>query len=111
MDYQFEEKWKETLKLLETRFEQPIDLQAALFLIGVQELGQGFGKFKKDEKLALMHVAVCRILEPFGYYAFTHKDADGWPHYDEIKKLPPLSADEQQRLMKEAVINYLEIEV
>ncbi|MFT6844662.1 MAG: hypothetical protein ACJAUV_000844 [Flavobacteriales bacterium] len=111
MDYQFEEKWRETLKYLETRFEQPIDLQAALFLIGVQELGKGFGTFKKDEKLALMHIAVCRILEPFGYYQFTHKDDDGWPHFNEIKKLPPLEATDQQQLIKEAVINYLEVEV
>ena len=62
MDYVFELKWKSAIKQLEERFEQAMDLQSTLFLIGVQELGKGFGKFSKKEKLDLMHIAVCKVL-------------------------------------------------
>ena len=41
-----------------------MDLQDILFLVGVQELGQGFRTFKKDEKMDLMHVAVCTVHGP-----------------------------------------------
>ena len=45
MDYVFEKKWGALLKKLEVKFDMPWDLQAVLFLIGVQELGQGFKGF------------------------------------------------------------------
>ncbi len=106
MDYQFEKDWQELTKKLEAQFEMPMDLDGVLFLIGVQELGQGFKVFKKDEKMNLMHIAVCRLLEPYGYYEFEGDDKDGWPHFKEIKKLPHLSAEEQKLLMRKAVLEY-----
>ena len=106
MDYEFERKWQELLKKIEKDFEMPADLQGVLFLIGVQELGKGFGKFKKDEKLNLMHIAICRLLEPYGVYEFDGNDADGWPHYTATKKLPSLAPGQQQQLIKEAILEY-----
>ena len=108
MDFKFEQKWLETVKTASETFGQPVDLQSLLFLIGLQELGKGFQKYSKDEKLAVLHVATCRVLEPYGYYKFTGLDQDGWPHFENIKKLPPLGAAEQERLMKDAVIVYLD---
>jgi len=75
-------------------------------LVGLQELGQLQRKFKKDEKLDLMHIAICRLLEPFGYYEFEYFDEQGWPHYKVLEQLPPLKAGEQSVLMKEAVVQY-----
>jgi hypothetical protein len=83
-----------------------MDLQAVLFLIGVQELGQGYRKFKKDEKVDLMHVALCTLLEPYGYYEYEGRDEQGWPHFSPVDKLPALDASQQERLVKEAAINY-----
>ena len=53
-----------------------------------------------------MHIAICRLLEPFGYYDFSHYDADGWPHYTIKDQLPHLKAGEQTVLMKEAIVQY-----
>ncbi|SRR3989339_379704 len=106
MDYVFEKKWQELVKKLEVDFGMPADEQGILFLIGVQELGKGFGTFKKDEKLNLMHIAICRLLEPYGYYTFEGTDADGWPHYLATKKLPSLTGGQQQQLIKEAILDY-----
>lgn len=108
MDYKFEQKWLATVKEASDAFGQPVDLQAILFLIGLQELGKGSIKYSKDDKMAIMHIATCRVLEPFGYYQFTGLDQDGWPHFEKLQDLPPLSAAEQERLMKEAIIDYLD---
>lgn len=84
------------------------DLDTILFLIGVQELGKGKRKFKKDDKVNLLHIAVCRVLEPFGYYRFDGLDKDGWPQFEFLEPLPELKPNEQSILMKNAVIQYFE---
>jgi hypothetical protein len=87
-------------------------LDSIIYLIGVQELGQLDRKFKKDDKVDLIHIAICRLLEPYGYYEFEFFDDDGWPHYKTLEALPTLKAGEQTVLMKEAVVGYfLEKEV
>tara|TARA_B100001123_G_C14373082_1_gene655692 strand:- start:131 stop:481 length:351 start_codon:yes stop_codon:yes gene_type:complete len=102
------ENWERVVGYLGQEFgggEKP-DLDAVLFLIGVQELGSAKRKFKKDEKVNLMHIAICRVLEPYGYYEYEGLDEDGWPHYRLKEKLPNLKAGEQSILMKEAVVRY-----
>ncbi len=102
----FEQQWEATLARYEKQFDQPLDLQALLFLIGVNELGHGPRKLSKDQKLDVIHIAVCRLLEPYGFYNYEGLDKDEWPHYARTEKLPQLSAGEQEHLMKEAIINY-----
>lgn len=104
----FEQQWSHALRSFEERFEQPIDLQAILFLIGVNELGQGPRRLNKDQKIDVMHIAVCKLLEPYGFYEYTGVDKDGWPHYERTERLPKLSSSEQEKLMKEAVISYIQ---
>ncbi|WP_313805449.1 hypothetical protein [Flavobacterium sp.] len=113
-DEQLKTRWDAVVNILSNQFAdgEILDLDAIIYLIGVQELGQLNRKFKKDEKLNLMHIAICRLLEPYGYYEFDFFDADGWPHYQVKEQLPSLKAGEQSVLMKEAIVNYfLEKEV
>lgn len=107
-DEQLRERWDAVVKMLGDRFAdgQILDLDAIIYLIGIQELGQLHRKFKKDEKLNLMHIAICRVLEPYGYYEFDFVDEQGWPHYKILEQLPPLKAGEQSVLMKEAIVQY-----
>lgn len=98
--------WDRLLEILTEKFGIEPDLQAVMFLIGVQELGMGSKKFKKDEKINLMHIAICTVLEPYGYYEFEGRDADGWPHFKLKEQLPFLKAGEQNNLMIKAVIEY-----
>lgn len=102
------QQWEEIVRKLSDQFSggEPLDLDAIIFLIGVQELGQIHREFKKDEKINLMHIAICRLLEPYGYYTFDYIDEQGWPHYTVKEELPPLKAGEQSILMKEAIIQY-----
>lgn len=113
-DEQLKERWNNVVQILSNQFAEgdELDLDAIIYLIGVQELGKLHQPFKKDEKLNLMHIAICRLLEPYGYYEFDFVDKDGWPHYKVKEELPPLKAGEQSVLMKEAIVNYfLEKEV
>jgi len=83
------------------------DLQAILFLIGVQELGQLHKQeYTKEEKRDLMHVAVCTLLEDDGYYSFVGRDQDGWPHFSTIKPFDIKGLDDQESVLIRAVIRY-----
>ncbi len=107
-DTQLKERWEQLVHLLSAKFSDgdPLDLEGIIYLIGVQELGKPNQTFKKDEKVNLMHIAICRLLEPYGYYEFDYFDKEGWPHYKVKAELHPLKAGEQSILMKEAVVNY-----
>lgn len=107
-DEKLKEHWEQLVEKLSRQFADgdPLDLDGIIYLVGVQELGNFHRSFKKDEKVNLMHIAICRLLEPYGYYDFDFFDEDGWPHYVVKEELPPLKAGEQAVLMKEALINY-----
>ena len=107
-DEQLKERCEAVVKMLGDRFAdgEILDLDAIIYLVGVQELSQLHRKFKKDEKLDLMHIAICRLLEPYGYYEFDYFDEESWPHYKVLEQLPPLKAGEQSVLMKEAIVQY-----
>lgn len=107
-DELLKERWETLVLLLGDRFAdgEKLDLDAIIYLIGLQELGQLHRKFKKDEKINLMHIGICRLLEPYGYYEFDYFDEAGWPHYKIIEQLPTLKAGEQSVLMKEAIVQY-----
>ena len=108
MDYVFEKTWNETVSKISASFGEKLDYAAILFLIGVQELGQDYQKYKKDEKLELMHVGICSLLVPYGYYTFVGRDEQGWPHFERNGDLPNLTPTEQELLVKKAIVNYFQ---
>ena len=71
-DTTLKEKWDFLVAELTHQFSDgdTLNLDGIIYLIGVQELGQGKRRFKKDEKVNLMHIAICKLLEPYGYYEF-----------------------------------------
>lgn len=108
MNFELEKKWRELVTEISVNFEEKLDLQSILFNIGLQELNLGYLKLKKDQKIEVMHIAICTLLEPYGYYEFIGKDDDGWPHFENINQLPPLNETEQEELIKEAIIDYFQ---
>ena len=107
-DQELKARWALLVEKLSAQFADgdPLDLDAIIYLIGVQELGQLHRRFKKDQKLDLMHIAICKVLVPYGYYELDFVDDEGWPHYKALEELPHLKAGEQSLLMKEAIVNY-----
>ena len=90
--------------------KKPKDLNGVLFLIGVQELGQGNKTFSKEEKQDLMHIAICKVLSLAGFYELDYIDQEGWPHWKLLKKLPHFDILEQEKLLKIQVLEYFEQE-
>ena len=101
-------QWEKIVAKFTTQFTpgDEMDLDGILFLIGVQETGKGFKRYKKDEKIDVIHVAICKLLTPYGYYKYEGVDEEGWPHYKATGKLPALKPGEQTLLMKEAIVGY-----
>lgn len=106
MDDSFEKDWQQVVARFTEQFGGDIDHEAILFLIGVQELGHGKRKFTKDQKLDVMHIAICRLLSPYGFYELEGLDEEGWPHWKATEKLPMLKPGQQNRLIREAIIEY-----
>ena len=82
------------------------DLNAVLYLIGIQELGRAQEKFTKEEKQDLMHIAICHLLEEEGYFQFEGMDADGWPHWKRLIPIDVKGVESQEALLRKKVIEY-----
>ena len=90
------------------RFGKKPDMEAILFLIGMQELGALKEKYTKEQKQDLMHVAVCTLLSASGYYEMEHVDEDGWPHFRQLKAVPDMPLPEQENFIKDHVLLYFQ---
>jgi hypothetical protein len=99
--------WDLEAKLVE-RFGKKPDFETILFLIGIQEFGQVREKFTKEQKQDLMHVAVCSLLAPSGYYQLEKIDDDGWPHFKQLKAMPEMSTMEQENFLKDHILLYFQ---
>lgn len=102
--------WKVLQNKLEERFGSEMDYDAILYLIGLQELGKIHQPFKKDEKLEVIHIAICTLLEPFGFYEYKGRDEEGWPHWELKENLPFLDSKQQNNLMTDAIVEYFKKE-
>jgi hypothetical protein len=96
------------------RFGKKPNMEAILFLIGMNEYQGRIPKikFSKEQKQDLMHVAVCTLLSKGGYYALEGYDEEGWPHFRELRKVETdqntLMA--QEFLLKEYILDYFEVD-
>lgn len=107
-EWELDFEWLRVRHLVQERFKKDTlpDLNAILFLIGIQELGRWKKEFSKEEKQDLMHIAVCRLLSYDGYYEFAGRDEDGWPHWEQLRPVPKRDLREQELLLKIYVIRY-----
>jgi hypothetical protein len=104
-----DKSWVELLDQLQILIgKRPSDLNAVLFLIGVQELGTGPKRFSKEAKQDLMHIATCRVLSQSGYYSFDGYDKDGWPQWTLLEPVPAGDLHAQESFLKMHVIQYFE---
>jgi len=99
--------WNLEAKLVE-RFGKKPDMESILFLIGIQEYGQIREKFTKEQKQDLMHVAICTLLMPSGYYEIERTDEEGWPHFRQLKQMPDMDPIAQENFLKDHVLLYFE---
>lgn len=99
--------WQLEAKFVE-KFGKKPDVEAVLFIIGIQEIRNIKKKFSKEQKQDLMHVAVCSLLAQSGYYKIEKYDDDGWPHFVQMKGLPSYDMIEQENFLKDHILLYFE---
>lgn len=106
MQEDFAQRWNHVESMLTERFGKKPNMEAILFLIGVQELGNDKKKFTKEQKQDLMHIATCTLLSQSGYYEREGIDKDGWPHFREVSPVPKMDMLTQEHFLKEHIIAY-----
>ena len=103
-----QKRWWDLEASLVERFGKKPDLETILFMIGVQEFGDIKDKFTKEQKQDLMHVAVCSLLVPSGYYELEGTDEEGWPHFKQLKAMPEMNTFEQENFLKDHILLYFQ---
>ncbi|MFQ3576369.1 MAG: hypothetical protein SNJ77_08040 [Cytophagales bacterium] len=98
--------WQKQLLKLKLFLGKTPDLNAILFLIGVQELGKGNLPYSKEQKQDLMSLATCRLLEPLGFFKLDGHDEDGWPVYVQQESLPVMPLQQQEFFLQQQIIEY-----
>lgn len=106
----FEQRWINVEFFLRERFGKKPEMEAILYLIGINELGAfpDEKNFTKEQKQDLMHIAVCKLLSQVGVYVLDHYDEEGWPHYMATGIEAPGTMLDQEQLLKECIIRYFE---
>ena len=107
-EFDLQQRWWNLEAKLTEHFGKKPDMEAILFLIGMQETGFIKQKITKEQKQDLMHVAICTVLTPSGYYEFEGKDKDGWPHFKQLKEHQSMSLIEQENFLKDHILFYFE---
>ena len=107
-DQKLKDRWENLVVFLSDKFSdrETLDVEGVLYLVGLQELGQVHRKMRKDDNVNLIHIGICSVLEPYGYYRFDYYDDAGWPHFELIEALPHLKPGEQNLLIKGAIVDY-----
>ncbi len=101
-------QWNEVESFFKKRFDKTPDVQAMLYLIGINEYGHlPNKKFSKEQKQDLMHIAVCSLLLPYEYYMLEGYDEDGWPHFLPLKPMTVHTLEAQEELLKSAIYYYI----
>lgn len=99
-------RWYKVRNRVRDEFGQRPDINAMLFLIGMNEVGIVKEKWEKEEKQELMHIAVCTLFKE--HFVFTHRDEDGFPHFEAVKGIEKINMKEQEELLKMKIVEYFE---
>lgn len=109
-DWQIDFEWLRVRHFVKDSLKREIlpDVNAVLFLVGIQELGRWKPNFTKEEKQDLMHIAVCHLMSQDGFYRFKGRDSDGWPHYEALKPFQVKGVANQEEYLKLKIIDYFQ---
>ncbi|MFT3740803.1 MAG: hypothetical protein QM786_18790 [Breznakibacter sp.] len=108
MTLDLNQRWSEFLMKASYHFKVNANQEFLLFIIGLQELGQGFKSYSKQEKMDIINLARCRLLTISNCLKQTGMDDEGWPTFEVLKDENELLPSERDRLMKESMMTYFD---
>jgi hypothetical protein len=107
-DAELEARWQRLQQWMAERFGyDAIGVDGLLFLAGVQERGVGYrpGMEKEDKQATIMDGAYA-VLAHAGLYERVGVETDGRPIWERVEAPPGLAIDEQERLLRSALVAY-----
>jgi len=108
-DETLENRWKALSAEIEARFGRTPDVDAYLFLIGVQSVGRGYEPdLPKERKQSLIMEGSYLAMETFGIYSRVGMERNGFLIWEKEIDLPQLSVEEQEKLLRIGILNYFE---
>ncbi len=107
------QKWDEICRWLQQSFDHEVTLEAVLFLIGIQTRGQGYEpELDKDRKQDLIMEGTFAAFASLGAYVQVGMEDDGaWIWERVADPAPDLSVEDQEKLIRLAIIEYFAREV
>lgn len=107
-----EERWERLRAWLGARFEREITVEAALFLMGIQSRGRGYEpKIHRDRKQDVIMDGTFCAFESIGFYDRVGMEHDGaWIWERRVTPPEGMSIEDQERLLKVAILEYFERE-
>ena len=109
-DGSLETQWQCLEAWVEQRFGKTPAIEEILFLVGVQSRGYGFEPdLDKEAKQGLVMEGTYCVFETLGVYARVGMEKDGhWIWERQVDHPPNLSVDEQEKLLRTAILRYFE---
>ena len=104
----FKEEWEEFLLKASRHFKVMANYEFLLFVAGIQELGQGYKIYSKQEKMDLIALAQCKLLSMNGLMKQDGQDEEGWPKYIKTSTIEDLTTSQKDHLVRKALIEYFE---
>lgn len=100
-----EQEWEGLLLRLSKQFKVTANHEFILFLVGINERGSGFRNYSKEEKMDLMNLGSCVLMEHMGLTRKVGADGQGWPVYEPIHG-ESLEIASSNVFFKHAMIDY-----
>lgn len=100
-----EQEYNELVLKISKQFKVVANFEFILFVIGINELGQGLKPYSKTEKMELIKLAQYALMAQLGLSRMTGKDAEGWPTYELTQTGQELPKDTEP-VLKKAIIEY-----
>ncbi|MBT8400816.1 MAG: hypothetical protein KJO98_10085 [Rhodothermia bacterium] len=102
-------EWSVVDSWLQERFGKDNSIESVLFLIGIHSRGLGFSpKLEKEEKQDLIMEGSFLAFETLGHYERVGMDSDGSWIWERRIKLPELSVEQQEKLLRIGITRYFE---
>ena len=101
---QVDDRWQVLLTELRDRFGQSLGIEGILFLVGVQEAGQGYDpQLEKEQKQHLIMLGSYHVMTALGLYQ--QSDTGGWRR---TSPWPEMDVEEQEQLLRVGILRYFE---
>ena len=104
-----ERRWQSLLSDVESKFGRKPDVDALLFLMGIQSVGRGFEPdLPKERKQSLIMEGSYLAFETLGLYQRMGLERNGFWIWEKTGDIPKLDVDDQEKLLQIGILNYFE---